>query len=58
MATAAAVTEGRGELLSWVNDLLQLSVSKIESIGTGSVLCQIMDSIFGKLTRPFLKLND
>lgn len=47
MATAAAANESRSELLGWVNDLLQLNVSKIESIGTGAVLCQIMDSIYG-----------
>lgn len=47
MATAAAANESRGDLLTWVNDLLQLNVTKIESIGTGAVLCQVMDSIYG-----------
>jgi hypothetical protein len=49
MATAAAVTESRGDLLNWLNDLLQLSLTKIESVGTGAVHCQIMDSIFGTI---------
>lgn len=50
MATAAAANESRSDLLNWVNDLLQLSVTKIESIGTGAALCQIMDSIYGRLS--------
>lgn len=50
MATAAAANESRGDLLSWINDLLQLNVSKIEMVGTGAVLCQIMDSIYGMVT--------
>lgn len=49
MATAAAANESRSDLLSWLNDLLQLNVTKIESVGTGAVLCQIMDSIYGIL---------
>ena len=47
MATAAAANESRSDLLSWINDLLSLSVSKIEQVGTGAALCQIMDSIYG-----------
>lgn len=49
MATAAAVTESRSDLLHWLNDLLQLSLTKIETMGTGAVLCQVMDSIYGKV---------
>ncbi|PJF19114.1 hypothetical protein PSACC_01085 [Paramicrosporidium saccamoebae] len=41
MATAAAANESRGDLLSWINDLLQLNVSKIEQVGTGAVLCDV-----------------
>ncbi|KAL8641929.1 MAG: hypothetical protein Q9228_001323 [Teloschistes exilis] len=37
--------ESRQELLSWLNDLLQLNVTRIEDCGTGAVLCQIYDSI-------------
>lgn len=47
MATAAAANESRGDLLNWVNDLLQLNITKIETMGTGAALCQIMDSIYG-----------
>ena len=47
MATAAAVAESRGDLLAWLNDLLQLNISKIEHVGTGAPICQIFDSIFG-----------
>lgn len=38
--------ESRGELLSWLNGLLRLGISKIEQCGTGAVYCQIMDSLF------------
>ena len=50
MATAAAVNESRGDLLNWLNDLLQLNISKIETMGTGAALCQIMDSIYGEIS--------
>lgn len=40
-------SESRGGLLTWVNDLLQTNYSKIEQMGTGAALCQIMDSIYG-----------
>jgi RP/EB family microtubule-associated protein len=35
------------ELLAWLNELLQLSYTKVEQCGTGAAYCQIMDSIFG-----------
>lgn len=36
----------RGELLSWVNDLLSLNLSKVEQCATGAVYCQILDAIY------------
>lgn len=48
MATAAAANESRSDLLHWLNDLLQLNLTKIEMVGTGAVLCQVMDSIYGR----------
>ena len=30
---------GQGEILKWINDSLQLNVSKIESLGAGNVYC-------------------
>jgi RP/EB family microtubule-associated protein len=38
--------ESRTELLTWLNELLQLNYTKIEQCGTGAALCQIMDSIY------------
>ncbi len=45
----------RGELLSWVNDLTNLNLPKVESMGTGSAHCLIINSIYGDL--PLHKIN-
>eukprot|EP00747_Dinoflagellata_sp_TGD_P170066 gnl/TRDRNA2_/TRDRNA2_200672_c0_seq1.p1 gnl/TRDRNA2_/TRDRNA2_200672_c0~~gnl/TRDRNA2_/TRDRNA2_200672_c0_seq1.p1 ORF type:complete len:296 (+),score=44.85 gnl/TRDRNA2_/TRDRNA2_200672_c0_seq1:60-947(+) len=34
----------RSELLSWVNDLLKISMTKVEQCASGAVYCQIIDS--------------
>src|SRR5690349_19581554 len=49
--------ESRMELLAWLNDLLQTSVTKIESLGTGAIYCQIMDSIYGDVPLARVKFN-
>lgn len=36
----------KGDLISWVNTLLELEISKIEQLGTGAVYCQIVDAMF------------
>ena len=36
----------RTEILKFINDLLQLNVTKIESLGQGAVYCQIIDAMF------------
>jgi hypothetical protein len=36
------------ELVAWVNDLLQISYTKIEQCGAGGAYCQIIDSIYCK----------
>ncbi|WVQ78490.1 hypothetical protein IAT38_000576 [Cryptococcus sp. DSM 104549] len=52
------VGESRGELLAWMNDLLQPTViTKLEQCGTGSVYCQIIDSIYGDLPMTRVKFN-
>lgn len=45
----------RGELISWVNDLTQLNIPKVESMGTGAAHCLIIHSIFGDV--PVHKVN-
>ena len=45
----------RGELLAWVNDLTSLNLSKVESLGTGSAHCLIINSIYGDI--PLQKIN-
>ncbi|MCJ1284312.1 hypothetical protein MMC26_003643 [Xylographa opegraphella] len=49
--------ESRGELLAWINDLLQLNVTKVEQCGTGAALCQIYDSIFQDVPMGRVKFN-
>ncbi|KAJ7710416.1 calponin homology domain-containing protein [Mycena rosella] len=36
----------RMELLQWLNDLLQISYTKVEQCGTGGAYCQVIDSIY------------
>ncbi|KMK60168.1 microtubule associated protein EB1 [Aspergillus fumigatus Z5] len=49
--------ESRQELLAWVNNLLQLNLTKIEQCGTGAALCQIFDSIFMDVPMSRVKFN-
>ncbi|KAF3387644.1 Microtubule integrity protein mal3 [Penicillium rolfsii] len=45
------------ELLAWLNNLLQLNITKIEQCGTGAALCQIFDSIFMDVPMSRVKFN-
>ncbi|KAJ5953198.1 hypothetical protein N7454_000094 [Penicillium verhagenii] len=49
--------ESRQELLAWLNNLLQLNITKIEQCGTGAALCQIFDSIFMDVPMSRVKFN-
>ncbi|KAK9467046.1 calponin homology domain-containing protein [Lipomyces arxii] len=49
--------ESRQELLSWMNDLMQLNLTKVEQCGTGAPLCQIFDSIYGDVPMAKVKFN-
>ncbi|KYR01247.1 microtubule-associated protein EB1 [Tieghemostelium lacteum] len=41
---------GRNEIINWINDILQLSYTKIEQTCTGAAHCQLIDIIFpGKI---------
>lgn len=35
----------RGQIIDWINNLLELNLTKIEQLGAGSVYCQIVDVI-------------
>ncbi|GAA6047535.1 hypothetical protein JCM3770_005795 [Rhodotorula araucariae] len=48
--------ESRTELLTWINDLLQLNYTKVEQCGSGAVYCQIVDSIFGDVPMNKVKM--
>ncbi|KAF7586930.1 hypothetical protein BBP40_008004 [Aspergillus hancockii] len=45
------------ELLGWLNNLLQLNLTKIEQCGTGAALCQIFDSIFMDVPMSRVRFN-
>jgi len=49
--------ESRNELLGWLNNLLQLNITKVEQCGTGAALCQIYDSIFQDLPMSKVKFG-
>jgi len=49
--------ESRQELVQWLNNLLQLNVTKVEQCGTGAALCQIFDSIFLDVPMARVKFN-
>lgn len=42
----AAFFVGKNELLSWLNELLQLNYTKVEQCANGAAYCQIMDAIY------------
>eukprot|EP01138_Halocafeteria_seosinensis_P016397 gb/GECG01016728.1/.p1 GENE.gb/GECG01016728.1/~~gb/GECG01016728.1/.p1 ORF type:complete len:290 (+),score=51.14 gb/GECG01016728.1/:1-870(+) len=37
---------GRSEIINWLNDTLQLHISKVEETASGAVACQLMDMIY------------
>ncbi|KIM95044.1 hypothetical protein OIDMADRAFT_172116 [Oidiodendron maius Zn] len=49
--------ESRQELVAWVNNLLQLNLTKVEQCGTGAALCQIFDSIYLDVPMSRVKFN-
>ncbi len=55
----AAFFVGRKELVDWVNDTLEINISKIEQTASGAMACQIFDIMHpgrsnGRATRPTL----
>jgi len=49
--------ESRQELVQWLNNLLQLNITKVEQCGTGAALCQIFDSIYMDVPMSRVKFN-
>ncbi|KAH9873277.1 hypothetical protein J1614_005675 [Plenodomus biglobosus] len=49
--------ESRQELVAWLNNLLQLNMTKVEQCGTGAALCQVFDSIFYDVPMSRVKFN-
>lgn len=46
----------KNELLKWVNDTLQLDITYIEDLGSGSVYCQLIDA-YHRHAVPMQKVN-
>ncbi|KAL1985515.1 hypothetical protein VTN96DRAFT_7846 [Rasamsonia emersonii] len=51
------MSESRQELLAWLNNLLQLNMTKVEQCGTGAAFCQVFDSIFMDVPMSRVKFN-
>jgi len=51
------MSESRQELLAWLNNLLQLNVTKVEQCGTGAAFCQVLDSVFMDVPMARVKFN-
>lgn len=49
--------ESRQELVAWLNQLLQLNITKVEQCGTGAALCQVFDSIYLDVPMSRVKFN-
>jgi len=49
--------ESRQELIAWLNNLLQLNITKVEQCGTGAALCQVFDSIYLDVPMSRVKFN-
>eukprot|EP00245_Coleochaete_scutata_P006018 TRINITY_DN20125_c0_g1_i1.p1 TRINITY_DN20125_c0_g1~~TRINITY_DN20125_c0_g1_i1.p1 ORF type:complete len:329 (-),score=77.48 TRINITY_DN20125_c0_g1_i1:416-1402(-) len=47
---------GRSEILAWINQTLQLNVSKVEECANGAVACQLMDITHPQVV-PMQKVN-
>ncbi|CAA0826624.1 Microtubule-associated protein RP/EB family member 1A [Striga hermonthica] len=47
---------GRNEILSWINDRLQLNLTRIEEAASGAVQCQMMDMTYPGVV-PMHKVN-
>ncbi|KAI9891132.1 MAG: hypothetical protein M1814_003331 [Vezdaea aestivalis] len=45
------------ELVAWLNNLLQLHITKVEQCGTGAALCQVFDSIYLDMPMSKVKFN-
>ncbi|KAJ6387136.1 hypothetical protein OIU78_016951, partial [Salix suchowensis] len=47
---------GRNEILTWINNRLQLNLSRIEEAASGAVQCQMMDMTYPGVV-PMHKVN-
>ncbi len=36
----------RHEIINWINDLLKISITKIEQLGSGNIYCQLLDAAY------------
>eukprot|EP00958_Prasinococcus_capsulatus_P000590 scaffold48_cov395-Prasinococcus_capsulatus_cf.AAC.43 len=47
----------RGQLLSWVNEELEVSITKIEEVSNGAIFCQLVHKFMPKVNLPMNKVH-
>ena len=48
----------RHEIINWINDLLHITITKIEQLGSGNIYCQLLDAAYpSKVSLTKVKWN-
>ena len=47
---------GKVEIMNWINKVIDIGITKIEQLGTGAILCQLLDAFYPNVI-PMHKVN-